>query len=358
MQIPLDTLKAITSYGVMAPSGDNCQPWIFKQEGNSLLLLNDKGKDTSLYNVKNTASLISHGAVLENIRIASLQFGFEFEEELFPMGEGEDVIARLTFHKTGKKPESLFHSIEKRCTNRLKYSSTPLTENTRETLFDSVAGFNGAELFLAESKAEKDIVAKALCVNDRLLFENRSMHDFLFEHIRWNQKEAEKTRDGMDIRTLGLDPIQRRAFKLLRSWAFVSTMNLFGFSRMVPMQSYLLSRGSAAIGLLQIDGVSARDFVRGGAALERLWLTAAGNGLSFQPMTGITFLLNRLNFASGIGLSDKHKELVSEAGKKLKKVFPLSDKKAMIMIFRIGFSKKPGVVSLRREFDLNQGHDT
>lgn len=350
MPIPSEKLKTIIASGVKAPSGDNCQPWIFRQEGDSLLLLNDRGKDTSLYNVSNTASLISHGAVLENMRIASLQFGLDIKEELFPNGEEDDLVARLTFVKTDKKPDSLFDSIKKRCTNRSRYTSAPLADNARKALLEAISGYKGAELYIVEDEDDKKAVAKAVCVNDRLLFENRLMHDFLFEHIRWSQKEAEETRDGMDIRTLGLDPVQQRAFRLLKSWVLVRSMNLFGFSRMVPLQSYQLSKGSSALGLLQVKGIGAKDFVRGGSALERVWLTATYNGLSFQPMTGITFLLNRLYFADGKGLSDSHIKLISETGARLKKVFPLSDNKAMIMIFRIGRAHPPKVVSLRRDF--------
>ena len=347
MLVPEQDLEKIIKNSAKAPSGDNCQPWRFLSDKEGLWLLIDPARDTSLYNVRDTASHIACGALIENMSITARSLGYRLEVELFPQKRPRDAVAFLTFSKIAPVKDELLDYIPKRCTNRWPFRKAPLPADAARRLRKSAEAAGGGELFLAESVQEKNIVARAASVNDRLLFENRLMHDFLFSQIRWSAEEAERTMDGLDARTLGLNSVQVRLFRMLTPWQAVRALNLAGFSRLVPMQSYMLCKGSSALGLVQMDGTGPESFVNGGRLMQRVWLTATSSGLSFQPMTGLTFLVNRLRLAAGQGLSDKHRGLVrrSEAG--LKKVFPLEDTKSMIMLFRLGYGPEP-VMSLRR----------
>ena len=352
MQIAAEALNSIIEYGVNAPSGDNCQPWIFKRDGEKLYIINNETRDTSLYNVKNTASFIAHGALIENMQIAAEGLGYEMTAVLFPHGDKDRVVAAVQFKKATKKVDNLLPFIKKRCTNRWPYKRVRLENKSRELLQANAKEVKAGDLNLIENQKEKETIARAVSLNDRLLFENRRLHDFLFDHIRWNKKEAEATRDGMDIGTLGLNPIQARLFRILKSWQAVKALNLFGFSRIVPFQSYKLCMNSSALGLILVHEKSPEAFVLGGRLLERIWLTATSLNLSFQPMTGITFLIHRLYMDDGIELANNHKRLIKRAEEDLKKVFPIDKDKAMIMLFRIGYAPPPPVLSLRRPADV------
>ena len=213
MKIDEDILNSIIEYGVKAPSGDNCQPWRFRFDKDRLLLINDEARDTSLYNVRNIASFVAHGALLENMQIAAVSFGYDMAVVPFPKGEKNSVIAAVEFKRSQAKADPLLPYIRKRCTNRWPYLRVELEENITSTLREEAMSFPGGEVFLAGGEREKKIIAGAASLNDRLLFENRRLHDFLFDHIRWTEKEAKETRDGLDIMTLGLNPVQRRLFK-------------------------------------------------------------------------------------------------------------------------------------------------
>ena len=65
-------IKTVLEYAIMAPSGDNCQPWKFSVEEMHVKLFNDPDRDHSLYNLDQRASLVAHGAFLENLRLAAL----------------------------------------------------------------------------------------------------------------------------------------------------------------------------------------------------------------------------------------------------------------------------------------------
>src|SRR5687768_12107113 len=96
MTVMADTWRQIVSSGVLAPSGDNLQPWILESNGESLHMSIDTSRDRSLYNFRYRASLISLGALIENVTIAAGEFGLEADiEYLSPAGESLPS-ARLT----------------------------------------------------------------------------------------------------------------------------------------------------------------------------------------------------------------------------------------------------------------------
>ncbi len=347
MSMDRELLMGVIEAGIKAPSGDNCQPWRFRLLQDGIQVINDGPRDTSLYNANNIASYIAHGALIENMRISAATIGRDTVIRLFPSGGVDGVVACLEFKKSDVKADRLLPQIERRCTNRRAYKKTPLPGNAAEALRGCAGSIGGGEVFLVEGRTEMETAAKAASLNDRLLFENRRLHDFLFEHIRWSKKEAEECGDGLDIRTLGLNALQRMAFRAMRQWQAVRIANLCGFSRIAQSGSYRLCAGSSALGMILMDGTSDNAFVQGGRLLQRVWLTAASLGLAFQPMTGVTFLIQRLRMAGGEGLNEGHRELLRKAEKDLLTVFPMEKGRAVIMLFRVGYAPEP-VRSLRR----------
>jgi hypothetical protein len=145
-------------------------------------------------------------------------------------------------------------------------------------------------------------------------------------HFKWDGKR------------LCLFNVPERAFRLLGNWGLVSFLNIFGLSRIIPFQSYKLCLGSSAMGLIQMPGTTPEDFVLGGRLLQRVWLTATKHGIAFHPMTGVTFLIQRLYIDGGAGFSKAHKKLLEKAWGYLQSVFPVDKSKGMIMLFRVGYA--------------------
>lgn len=346
-----DLLKIINA-GILAPSGDNCQPWQIYFDGEKLSLKNLEYKDTSLYNVKNIASYIALGAMIENMTIMAKSLGYEVSVKLFPEGENSSIVTILSFIKGQKISDSLLPFIDKRCVNRKKFKPRQLDRHARESLFETTSEFKGAELYMVEEDEKKKLLAKILSVNDRILFENKNLHDFLFKHLHWSKKEVELNRDGMSIESLELGALQSMMFRLLSSWNLVRFLNLFGFSRFVPNQSYKLCRGSSALCMLIMTGKGLFDsFVDGGRVFQRIWLTATSLGLALHPMTGVTFLIQRLRMTDKTELTIAHQKLLTELEKQLEEIFPITKEKSMIMAFRLGYADPPSDKSLRLQVD-------
>src|SRR4030043_1157048 len=111
---------------------------------------------------------------------------------------------------------------------------------------------NNGEVRLLEDPQKKALVAKAIGINDKLVFENQNLHRFLFEHIRWTEEEAQRTRDGLYVKTLELSSIQIKGFKLLRNWSLLKTLNKFGLSRAIAKQAEKLCLSASATGIVII----------------------------------------------------------------------------------------------------------
>ncbi len=342
-----ENVVKIINAGTLAPSGDNCQPWQVLFYGGRLYLKNIETRDRSLYNAKNIASFIAFGAMIENMDIAAKSLGYDMSVTLFPDGENAQIVAVLDFSNSKVINDPLLHFINKRCVNRKKYKPKKIGSDTKQMLLNTASDFENAEFYLIEDDDRKRKMAEIISNNDRILFENKNLHTFLFDHLRWSRKEVESSRDGMSIESLELGNVQSKMFKMLSSWNLVRFLNIFGFSRLVPLQSYFLCRGSSALCVLIMKGKEDEIFIIGGRLFQRIWLTAASLGLSIQPMTGVTLLIQRLRMGVNNGLSITHQEILKNLEKRLKEILPVDENKSIIMTFRVGYTDPPTDKSLR-----------
>ena len=121
-------IKTVLEYAIMAPSGDNCQPWRFAVDGLRVDLFNDPDQDRSLYNLKQRASLIAHGAFLENIRLSAPSVGLQSRIELLLEPDNEEQIATIYFSEGKIEQTDLFKAIPQRHTNREKYLPVKISD--------------------------------------------------------------------------------------------------------------------------------------------------------------------------------------------------------------------------------------
>src|SRR3989344_4833954 len=100
---------------IMAPSGENAQPWKFvvhrQQDGVVIDVLVSDERAQSLYGWGNRASYVAIGAAVENMRVAAPSYGFSISSLSSP---------RRTMRSS--PPESLLHGVSPR-TIRLQRTS-------------------------------------------------------------------------------------------------------------------------------------------------------------------------------------------------------------------------------------------
>lgn len=336
----------------MAPSGDNTQPWRFRWDGLHLHVTFVSERARSLYEARWAASWISLGAVLTNIALAAGARGVRIDATTFPADDAPDVVARIRLESGALLADPLMAAIPDRCVNRRAYQRVAIPATVRDEIAAEAAAIPGLALAWHDTDRAKRQIAALAAQNDRVLFENRTLHDGLFRWLRWSTAEVEGSRDGMPIVTMELTPFERAGFRVLRSWPWARLAAVAGITRGLPLRARSIYRRSGALALLSTEGDAPDDFVRGGQVLQRIWLTATLRGLAFQPITGITFLLLRLRLMGGDGLSQAHRRLLQRLDREFREIFPSAgDRVAPVMLFRVGVASPPSARAPRLPLD-------
>ncbi len=137
-----------------APSGDNVQPWKFVVSDNftQIDLYNLPEKDDSIYNYQQLASYIAHGAVIENIDIASKQLGCHADVQLFPDRDSENLVARIAFSECKATEQPLYPAIFNRQTNRFPYKKIKIKQEVKQRLLDTIKKIDSAKISLVDQQ--------------------------------------------------------------------------------------------------------------------------------------------------------------------------------------------------------------
>jgi hypothetical protein len=339
-------IEKIIDAGIHAPSGDNCQPWKFGLKNNSIYLFNIPQRDDSLYSHNQLASMLALGAVLENMLIAASHLGATANIKLFPEKENPNLVYILELENSKAQPQSLYPAIFLRATNRKFYKTSPLSDIENQTILDCSSVVKGAKIFLEKDEKKRKLLATCASSNEKLLFENRHLHSFFFQHINWNIREEMKKRIGFYIKTLELPLPVRLGFHLFRHWGFVKIFNKIGFSSMVAKTNAGIYSSSAALGLVTMPTNSKKAYLLAGRVVERIWLTATQNNLAFQPLTGIFFLHQKILNNNLQNINKEQSELVEKKVQEVKNNFFLSNETPIIM-FRIGQAEPPSARTSR-----------
>lgn len=348
-------INKILAAAVMAPSGDNVQPWKF-QVAESLTridLYNLPEKDNSYYNHDQMASYIAHGAVIENIVIAAGHLGYQTRVSLFPDENKQDLVATIELTQAEPIRDPLYAAISERYTNRFQFTQSDISDKTLNALSAVIQRVDYANISLVHDRDTVKRLAKELMVNDRLVFERKDIHHFLFDKVRWNKQQIEETRDGMPVETLGLNGIERLSFPLMRFWWFVKTGNYFGLSRIIGLKCWWNCRQASMLGMISIKGSDKYAFIQGGRAVQRLWLEMTRQGFALQPIIGLTLLINRLKQNELTGFSKRHTTFVSRAAESLPRLFAMDESETLIMGFRAGKGRPNVIKTERRKIDFN-----
>lgn len=338
-----EIIKEILESAIYAPSGENNQPWKFRLKDNGIDVFNVPERDTSLFNFRQQGLFVAHGALLENIIIASSALGYKVDITTFPDKENSNHVASIILNKTEIRDEPLYPFIRKRATNRKPYYPDPLTNEEKTSLLELNKSGLGRVALLEDQKTVKEL-ANVLCINERMVFENYHLHRFFFEHMRWTEKEALEKRDGMYIKTLELPPPVILLFKLLfKRWKLVK---ILGVSKFIAKQTKKMYLAAPAIGIITIGSDSSEDFLAGGRLMQRVWLEATRMGLSLHPSAGSIFLIQRVLKGATEGFSQKNIEMIKGSYEKIASTFQVCNE-TIAFLFRIGRSAPPSAYSPR-----------
>jgi UDP:flavonoid glycosyltransferase YjiC (YdhE family)/nitroreductase len=343
--------RALVEAAVRAPSVGNSQPWRFSWDGTSLGVHVQPDRANPFLNYTNPDTWVGLGCALANIEVAAAARGYRTEVDMPEDARGA-LVARVRPVPGSRTDPSLEAVLSARVTNRLAYDARPLSAAHRDALFSAVAPFEpDVRMEWVDTPASRDVVANAMAVYNRVLFENDGLLTSFLTWLRRTPAEAEATRDGLSLESLELGRLGGALFSLAASTWRAPLLAWTGLFSLFQKGSAARSRRSGAFGMLSIPLNDVESLVTAGRALEILWLKATQRGLAFQPLAGPLLLMSRMRFSGGAGLTPRQQRLAHRMMADLGRVFPFFDTRCPAVFFRVGHAPAPTARSLRHSVD-------
>jgi nitroreductase len=268
---PIDKLRFILNYAVLAPSSHNTQPWLLRLSDDGVDLFADRTRALPVVDPLDRELVISCGAAIGMARIALRAFGFEGEVELLPDSAEPDLLARIGLgrpHVATKADLERREAILRRRTLRVPFDGRTLPFDTVKAM-QKAAEENWAHLRLFTNQRERAGVIAAIGDANRLQFADPS---FRRELSSWMHARRGFTRDGMSMSSMGVPDVLTPISALA-----VRTFDI-GEGRAAEVED--IARYSPALGILSTDRDCVEDWLLAGQALAHILVTATAAGLA------------------------------------------------------------------------------
>ncbi|MHB9081327.1 MAG: hypothetical protein ACYC3X_27965 [Pirellulaceae bacterium] len=337
---------------VLAPSPDNNQPWRFVSTEGALEVCLDRERSLPS-DVNAMYDLMSIGAGIENLSIQAREAGFQTDVKLLadlplPAPNGRDARIATVEFRPGAAPDPLHKCLATRCTNRKLFSSRTVDPNQLEAVSKAIHAFPEVQLNWLIDRKIINTLARLIAQSDRFRFEYQPFHGEIFRQLRFSAEEANRTRDGLDFRTLEMPPGSSIMIRGLRSWHVMQWVNRLGLGRLLTAPSWLSVRKCGAIGAISIPAASVEGFVTGGRAFQRIWLSSESQGLALHPLGSLPIFIGQMEQLGGRNLHRVHQTLSKKLNDWFRQLVPDTQGRTLLMLFRVGYAQRPHIQSLRR----------
>jgi hypothetical protein len=270
-----EKMNFLLRYAILAPSGHNTQPWLFKIVGNNTIeIYADRSRALPLVDPDDRELIISCGAALYHLRLAANHFGIADEVQLLPDKNNPDLLARIrlkdddstgTIRKQVENDAPLFKAITMRRSNRSPFDNTRLHDDLLASLKD-IARANGAwlEVIDDDDQDKKNALADLISQGDKIQLSDKH---FRRELAAWIHPNRSKSQDGMPGYAHGMtsDIASHLGPFLIRT---------FDIGKGQAAKDKELASGSPVLAVLGTDADEPLNWIQTGQALARILLQA------------------------------------------------------------------------------------
>jgi len=230
---------------------------------------------------------------------------------------------------------------------------TALTSAQRAAL--AAAPGQGYEVEFFESATDRLRVARILWDGGYIRLTCPEAFEVHRTIIEWG---ARYSKDRIPERAVGVDPLTGKVMKwVMQRWERVDFFNRYLFGTLAPRVQLDFIPALACSAHLMLHAVppprSLEDYVRAGIAMQRLWLTAAAQGLHLQPeMTPVIFRWYRLaeRRLSSLAEIDRNVQSLSANIESLLRSRSRKGlEEGLVFLGRVGRSAVPSSRSIRKD---------
>ena len=309
-----------------APSPLNTQPWMIRFPAPSRIELCIDGRrilpalDPDFRRI-----LIAHGAFLENLDIAARDLGYRTDITLFPSGwpagrlDLSQPVAMVDLDKDPNvEKDPLAAVLFLRRTSRIPFSKGGISPETLARLSDS---YDQSAIPMGLLTDPGSLKALAALLHQATVIELSGEERFR-ELLSFLDTTGRSDRAaGCSLVNLGLSPFSLVWLRLRMALAGGDRRNALLRETLITGARRQAST-AAGFGWITTPGNLRVEQIRAGRATERVALTAASLGLSFQPMTQI--------LQETPGMEDLRNNLYDVLG--------IPETRTIQMLFRIGYA--------------------
>lgn len=178
-----------------APSGHNTQPWKFKIDKQQIVITPDFTKRLIVVDPDDHALFVSLGCALENLLLSAKVHGYSPKVKMNFTGDQNEIIVDLLKNGIEQK-DVLYDYIVSRQSTRNEYD----TELIPKALIDQLKASNSYDeveiIFFTEKEQINRLKPYIMEGSDRQ-FNNKEFVNELVSWIRFNEKTAKKSGDGL-----------------------------------------------------------------------------------------------------------------------------------------------------------------
>jgi len=268
----------------LAPSGGNIQPWTVAADADALRIYLAAERTTTM-DVHHRGSYVAIGAALYNARVAAAAESMLGPVELFGDGADADLVATLRFGEAAdRRLARRVDTVLQRRTNRNLGSPRTLSSTITRALRDAALSEGGA-VHLLTPGVELATAGNLLAAADRLRYLTPALHEEMMSELKWPGRDRLDV--GIDVRTLELDDSDLATLAIVGRPDVTAQLATWEQGSALGSDTRVRIASSSALAVITVQGCTPEDFVRGGSAVEAVWICAQEHKLAVQPMSPV-----------------------------------------------------------------------
>ena len=274
-----DKLKFLIRFGVLAPSSHNTQPWHFQVCNNEILLSAELERALPESDRNNRQLFTSLGCALENILIAADYYDLQTSVQYLPQGTEATLAAKITFggssfNKAEEKKDHLMTYIQKRTTNRNKYSASMPPEEWLEKIKKASVFDQDTRIDFVQEQAKRNNIADTVM---KASIKAMGDHGFRKELSKYVKSNITKSKVGMPAFGMGIPtPISLLAPTMIRY------INMGKLNK--KSDEELLKKHTPLFAIISTREDAKENWIKAGQAYQRVALEAERAGLKTAVM--------------------------------------------------------------------------
>jgi nitroreductase len=268
-----------------APSAHNTQPWLLSWLDEWLEVYVRTDRLLHAADPNNADTFHALGALLENILLTLEQQGYRGEYTVSTQFEQESPVITVRWHASRQdSPDpTLFRMIPIRRTSRVPYTVEPIPPATLEAL-RAVVRKPCTLHFLTEPDRIQQ-VRKLVAAAAAEQLKDRSITRELYRWLRFSPRDPRWYCDGLNAACMGWKSWEAYAARLLLAPRVVRLLAWCKLHRVVLANVDQQAPVAPALCLLTLDSEGIPTRIEAGRILQRVWLTAAAQGLVTHPIS-------------------------------------------------------------------------